>query len=135
MEIEAAVAPMSIRLEKQCKNYAVRILQMDSSHLMRERIKPSPQFSTAIDTPINFRKPAKFSNTNMQLERIMGRIENYSINFFRLEKFNAKLNSSHYAKCDIRIAETTELAFESFLSIKAKIENNPTQMEYYTDGS
>jgi len=135
MEIEAAVAPVSIRLEKQCKNYAVRILQMDSSHPMQERIKSSHQLSAATDTPISFRKPAKFSNTNVQLERIMGRIENYSTNFFRLEKFSAKLNSSHYTKCDIRIAETAELAFESFLSIKEKIENNPTQMEYYTDGS
>jgi ribonuclease HI len=108
---------------------------MDLSHPMQERIKPSHQFSATTDTPVSFRKPAKFSNTNMQLERIIGRIENYSINFFRLEKFSAKLNSSHYAKCDIRIAETAELALESFLSIKEKIENNLTQMEYYTDGS
>jgi hypothetical protein len=71
----------------------------------------------------------------MQLERIIGRIENYSTNFFRLEKFSAKLNSSLYAKCDIRIAETAKLALESFLLRKEKIENNSTQIQYYTDGS
>jgi hypothetical protein len=70
----------------------------------------------------------------VQLKRIIERIENYSTKFFRLENFNTKLNSSHYAKCDIRIAETAELTFESFLSIKEKIENNSKQMGYYTDG-
>jgi hypothetical protein len=135
MEIEAAIASVSIRLEKHCKNYAVKILQMNPSYSVEKRIKPSHQLSTTINTPINFRKSIKFPNTNVQLEHIMERIENYSIKFFRLEKFSAKLNSFYYAKCDIRIAEINELTLESFLSIEEKIENNSTQMEYYIDDS
>jgi hypothetical protein len=36
MEIEAVIAPIPIRLEKHCKNYAVRILQLGPSHPMQK---------------------------------------------------------------------------------------------------
>jgi hypothetical protein len=55
MEIEAAVTPIPIKLEKYCKNYAVRILQLDTSHPLKKRIKLLHQISTTIDTPIIFR--------------------------------------------------------------------------------
>ncbi len=38
MEIEAAVPPSRIRFEKTCYNYAIRIMQMNSMHLIIERV-------------------------------------------------------------------------------------------------
>jgi hypothetical protein len=37
MEIEPAIAPILIKLEKYCKNYAIRILQLNSSHPIRKK--------------------------------------------------------------------------------------------------
>jgi hypothetical protein len=67
MEIEAAVIPIPIRLEKHCKNYAIRILQLDPSYSMRKRIKFLYQLSTITDPSTHFQKPTKFSNMNTQL--------------------------------------------------------------------
>src|SRR6266498_3920324 len=38
MEIEAAIPPSRIRFEKTCYNYAIRIMQMNSLHLIIERV-------------------------------------------------------------------------------------------------
>ena len=38
MEIEAAVPPPRIRFEKTCYNYTIRIIQMNSLHLIIERV-------------------------------------------------------------------------------------------------
>src|SRR5947207_15316484 len=45
MEIEAGIAPVSVRFEKLCKNYALRILQMQNSHPVKQRVPFNSPFS------------------------------------------------------------------------------------------
>jgi len=44
MEIEADIASVSIRFEKLCKNYALRILQMQNSHSVKQRVSFNSSF-------------------------------------------------------------------------------------------
>ena len=46
MEIEAAIPPVSVRFNKLCQNYAVRILQMQNSHPVKQRIPANSPFSS-----------------------------------------------------------------------------------------
>jgi len=45
MKIEADIASVSVRFEKLCKNYALRILQMQNSHLVKQRVSFNSPFS------------------------------------------------------------------------------------------
>ena len=45
MKIEADIASVSIRFEKLCKNYALKILQMQSSHSVKQRVSFNSSFS------------------------------------------------------------------------------------------
>ena len=45
MEIEAGIASVSVRFEKLCKNYALRILQMQNSHPVKQRVSFNSSFS------------------------------------------------------------------------------------------
>ena len=45
MKIEAEIVSVSIRFEKLCKNYALRILQMQSSHSVKQRASFNSSFS------------------------------------------------------------------------------------------
>jgi len=45
MEIEAGILPVSIRFEKICKNYALRILKMQENHPVKLRISANSPFS------------------------------------------------------------------------------------------
>src|SRR5205809_5166968 len=46
MEIEAGIASVSVRFEKLCKNYALRILQMQNSHPVKQRVSFNSPFSS-----------------------------------------------------------------------------------------
>ena len=46
MEIEAAIPPVSVRFNKLCQNYAVRILQMQNFHSVKQRILANSPFSS-----------------------------------------------------------------------------------------
>ena len=45
MEIEAGILPVSIKFEKICKNYALRILKMQENHPIKLRILVTSSFS------------------------------------------------------------------------------------------
>ena len=45
MEIEAGILPVSIKFEKICKNYALRILKMQENHSIKLRISVNSPFS------------------------------------------------------------------------------------------
>src|SRR6266480_3389424 len=61
MEIEAALPPTKVRFEKLCKNYALRILQMQDSHPVKQRVTSNAPFFGDINlTKLN-------STTNFQL--------------------------------------------------------------------
>src|SRR5438034_509751 len=46
MKIEADIVPVSVRFEKLCKNYALRILQMQNTHSVKQRISFNSSFSS-----------------------------------------------------------------------------------------
>ena len=46
MKIEAGIVPVSVRFEKLCKNYALRILQMQNSHPVKQRVSFNSSFSS-----------------------------------------------------------------------------------------
>ena len=45
MEIEAAILPVSVKFNKLCQNYTIRILQMQDSYLIKKRIPANSPFS------------------------------------------------------------------------------------------
>ena len=45
MKIKAGIEPVSVRFEKICKNYALRILQMQSSHSVKIRASFNSSFN------------------------------------------------------------------------------------------
>jgi hypothetical protein len=49
MEIEAALPPTIVRFEKLCKNYALRILQMQDSHSVKQRAPANSPFNGGIN--------------------------------------------------------------------------------------
>ena len=59
MEIEAAISPVSVRFNKLCQNYAIRILQMQDSHPIKKRIPANSPFSNNKENGI---KLTKFDN-------------------------------------------------------------------------
>src|SRR5438034_10747829 len=46
MKIEAGIVPVSVRFEKLCKNYALRILQMQNTHPVKQRVPFNSPFSS-----------------------------------------------------------------------------------------
>src|SRR5213083_2777167 len=46
MKIEAGIVPVSVRFEKLCKNYALRILQMQNTHPVKQRVSFNSSFSS-----------------------------------------------------------------------------------------
>src|SRR5947207_14807763 len=63
MKIEAGIAPVSVRFEKLCKNYALRILQMQSSHSVKQRASFNSSFSSE-NNGINLAKIDNFQLAN-----------------------------------------------------------------------
>ena len=63
MKIEAGIAPVSVRFEKLCKNYALRILQMQSSHPVKQRASFNSPFSSE-NNGINLAKIDNFQLAN-----------------------------------------------------------------------
>ena len=61
MKIEADIASVSVRFEKLCKNYALRILQMQSSHSVKQRVSFNSPFSNE-NNEINLIKIDKIDN-------------------------------------------------------------------------
>ena len=59
MEIEAAISPVSVRFNKLCQNYAIRILQMQDSYPIKKRIPANFLFSNNKENGI---KLTKFDN-------------------------------------------------------------------------
>ena len=45
MKIEADILPISIRFEKICKNYTLKILKMQENHLIKLKISATSPFS------------------------------------------------------------------------------------------
>jgi len=64
MEIEADIASVSIRFEKLCKNYALRILQMQNSHSVKQRVSSNSSFSNE-NNGINLAKIDKIDNSQL----------------------------------------------------------------------
>ena len=46
MKIEAKITSVSVRFEKLCKNYALRILQMQNTHPVKQRVPFNSSFSS-----------------------------------------------------------------------------------------
>ena len=49
MEIEASILPTQVRFEKLCKNYALRILQMQETHPVKSRVSANSSFSSNVN--------------------------------------------------------------------------------------
>ena len=45
MEVEAGILPTAVRFEKLCKNYALKILQMQDSHPVKRRVPANSPFN------------------------------------------------------------------------------------------
>jgi len=62
MKIEAGILLVSIRFKKLCKNYALKILQMQDNHLVKKKVSINSSFSTE-NNEINLANLlAKFNN-------------------------------------------------------------------------
>ena len=59
MEIKAVILSVSVRFNKLCQNYAIRILQMQDSHPIKKRIPANSPFSNNKNNKI---KLTKFNN-------------------------------------------------------------------------
>ena len=71
MEIEAGIVPVSIRFEKICKNYALRILQMQSSHSVKMKAPANSPFNqlngiNLTELNLNSANSANIANWNQQ---------------------------------------------------------------------
>src|SRR5215471_15779377 len=64
MQIEAGLLSTQVRFEKLCKNYALRILKMQNSHPVKQRISNS--FSFFNKSEINLTE-LNSNNNNIQL--------------------------------------------------------------------
>ena len=60
IEIEAAISPVSVRFNKLCQNYVIRILQIQDSHPIKKRIPANSPFSNNKNNGI---KLTKFDNS------------------------------------------------------------------------
>ena len=49
MKIEAALSLTQVKFEKLCKNYALRILQMQDSHSVKQRVTSNSSFFDEIN--------------------------------------------------------------------------------------
>src|SRR5918911_294306 len=69
MEIEAAISPVSVRFNKLCQNYAIRILQMQDSHPIKKRIPANSPFSSNRNgiKLTNFNRFAQLADWNQDL--------------------------------------------------------------------
>src|SRR5438034_3020408 len=63
MEIEAGIVSVSVRFEKLCKNYALRILQMQNSHSVKQRVPFNSSFSSE-NNEINLTKIDNYQLAN-----------------------------------------------------------------------
>src|SRR5436305_179848 len=63
MKIEADITPVSVRFEKLYKNYALRILQMQSSHSVKQKASFNSPFSSE-NNGINLAKIDNFQLAN-----------------------------------------------------------------------
>jgi ribonuclease HI len=138
MEIEAALPPAVVRLEKTCKSYAVRVLQLPSDHPVRlcmtnfrNRADPSAP------PPVQITELPKARTS--QLIRIMRCISNTSSGFFRLEKLRIKLSAPWREKSDIRISIPTapserDTVIAEHTNLVTSLQNE-RNLIYYTDGS
>src|SRR5213083_1236433 len=63
MKIEAGIVPVSVRFEKLCKNYALRILQMQNTHPVKQRVPFNSSFSSE-NNEINLTKIDNYQLAN-----------------------------------------------------------------------
>src|SRR5438046_2014543 len=68
MKIEAALLPTKVRFGKLCKNYALRILQMQDSHSVKQRVTSKSSFLRGINLiKLNSTICSQLVNWNQQL--------------------------------------------------------------------
>ena len=75
MEIEAAILPSSLRLEKLCSSFALRTLHFPKQHPIQQALhKPETEYGeeTDTDTSINS-STASDKQSNTQLRRLVSR--------------------------------------------------------------
>src|SRR5947207_12926310 len=63
MKIEAELASVSVRFEKLCKNYALRILQMQNTHSVKQRVSFNSS-SSSENNEINLAKIDNYQLAN-----------------------------------------------------------------------
>jgi hypothetical protein len=63
MKIEADIVSVSVRFEKLCKNYALRILQMQNTHSVKQRVSFNSSFSSE-NNEINLTKIDNYQLAN-----------------------------------------------------------------------
>ena len=63
MKIEAGIVSVSVRFEKLCKNYALRILQMQNTHPVKQRVSFNSSFSSE-NNEINLTKINNYQLVN-----------------------------------------------------------------------
>jgi Reverse transcriptase (RNA-dependent DNA polymerase) len=135
MEIEAALPPAIVRFEKVCKNYAVRVLQLQPNHPIRLRLTNFRTQNTP--SPVEVTELPKARAT--QLSRIMGCIGNVRAGFFRLEKFCLKKDSPWREISNIctSIPPSTpdkDAVASDHMKLLVTLQNEQSLI-YYTDGS
>jgi hypothetical protein len=87
MKIEAAISPIRIQFDRITKFYGVRVLKLQSSHLVRALIKPFRQRQEPAFVETKNLKASKKANKNrIQLENIIRSI-GANKGYYKLERF------------------------------------------------
>jgi hypothetical protein len=92
MEIEAAIPPIRIQFDRITKFYSVRVLKLQSSHLVRALIKSlrqrqEPTYVKTKNLKASRKANKKASKNRTQLENIIRSVRTNK-GYYKLERFN-----------------------------------------------
>ena len=142
MEIEAAILPSSLRLEKLCSSYALRTLLFPKQHPIQQALhKPETEYGEETDTDTSINSSTSLDKqANTQLRRLVSR--NQALPSQQpIERVSHLWNKpwdnpiTNYASISISI-ESKEKTAEAHLQWLQKMEQeNNKPILLYTDGS
>ena len=117
MEIEAAISPVSVRFNKLCQNYAIRILQMQDSHPVKMRVPANSPFSNGNGIKSTDFNNHQIANWNQDLS--------YSESDSELEYYGQrkkKIKRKKSRKCFSQLFRLCSLLKDHFIDFNCKIE-------------
>src|SRR5436190_9275653 len=115
MEIEAALPPTKVRFDKLCKNYALRILQMQDSHSVKQRVTSNSSFLGEINLiKLNSTICSQLADWNQQLS--YSESESESEYYFQKMRKNKRTKLKKQRKLSSQLFRLCSMLKECFFS-------------------